>query len=141
MSSLLGEDSSDCTDPEQPSAKRAKLETAELALRPSGEEDMASNRVVLLLCGSFSPITNLHLRMLGGFQIELPFKCSADNQDRILAVFSHSGGWFCFMTSAELARDCLQKNSLFSVVRGIISPVHDAYGKKVYTSLMTASFR
>ena len=37
------------------------------------------------------------------------------------------------MTSAELARDCLQKDSLFSVVRGIISPVHDAYGKKVYT--------
>ena len=32
---------------------------------------MVSNRVVLLLCGSFSPITNLHLRMLGEFQIEL----------------------------------------------------------------------
>jgi nicotinate (nicotinamide) nucleotide adenylyltransferase len=94
MSSVLREADSEGADLEQPSAKRTKLETAELALRPLQEENMASNRVVLLLCGSFSPITNLHLRML------------------------------------ELARDCLQKNSLFSVVRGIISPVHDAYGKK-----------
>ena len=72
------QDSGDCADPEQPSAKRAKLETAELALRSSDEEDMASNRVVLLLCGSFSPITNLHLRMLGGFQIEFHSKYSAE---------------------------------------------------------------
>jgi nicotinamide mononucleotide adenylyltransferase len=55
---------------------------------------MAGNRVVLLLCGSFSPITNFHLRML------------------------------------ELARDFLQRTTRFRVVRGIISPVHDAYGKK-----------
>ena len=58
-----------------PRAKRARLEdTPASLLRPGveeGEEDddvMAGNRVVLLLCGSFSPITNLHLRMLGEAQ-------------------------------------------------------------------------
>ena len=53
-----------------PQAKRARLEDrTATSLRPGPEEDeeeeMAGNRVVLLLCGSFSPITNLHLRMLG----------------------------------------------------------------------------
>lgn len=50
-------------------AKRAKLE---VPLEPPYDSDdsMVSNRIVLLLCGSFSPITNLHLRMLGEFQIE-----------------------------------------------------------------------
>ena len=43
-----------------------------------------------------------------------------------------SAWWLVVLVSTELARDCLQKNSLFSVVRGIISPVHNAYGKKVY---------
>ena len=32
---------------------------------------------------------------------------------------------------AELARDFLQRTARLRVVRGIISPVHDAYGKKV----------
>jgi hypothetical protein len=77
-----------------PAAKRVKLGTTETSQTGEEEEGMAGSRVVLLLCGSFSPITNLHLRML------------------------------------ELARDCLQRHSRFSVVRGIISPVHDAYGKK-----------
>ena len=60
---------------EFPQAKRARLEdpTASL-LTPATEEEeeggMAGNRVVLLLCGSFSPITNFHLRMLGEAQIE-----------------------------------------------------------------------
>lgn len=50
--------------------------------------------VVLLACGSFNPITNMHLRMF------------------------------------ELARDYLEDTGLYSVVKGIISPVGDAYKKK-----------
>ncbi|KAI5612224.1 nicotinamide nucleotide adenylyltransferase 1 [Silurus asotus] len=51
-------------------------------------------RVVLLACGSFNPITNMHLRMF------------------------------------ELARDHLEETGRYSVVKGIISPVGDAYKKK-----------
>lgn len=51
-----------------PSSKRVRLESAGVTCRE--KSGMASNRVVLLLCGSFSPITNLHLRMLGEAQLE-----------------------------------------------------------------------
>jgi hypothetical protein len=61
------------SDEEFPQAKRARLEnTAASLLTPGTDEEeggMAGNRVVLLLCGSFSPITNFHLRMLGEAQI------------------------------------------------------------------------
>ncbi|XP_060794376.1 nicotinamide/nicotinic acid mononucleotide adenylyltransferase 1 isoform X2 [Neoarius graeffei] len=50
--------------------------------------------VVLLACGSFNPITNMHLRMF------------------------------------ELARDHLEDTGQYRVVKGIISPVGDAYKKK-----------
>ncbi|XP_062420127.1 nicotinamide/nicotinic acid mononucleotide adenylyltransferase 1 isoform X2 [Pungitius pungitius] len=50
--------------------------------------------VVLLACGSFNPVTNMHLRMF------------------------------------ELARDHLEDTGLYRVVKGIISPVGDAYKKK-----------
>ena len=100
--------------------KRARLEEPEETEAPlQRQADMAtaSNRVVLLLCGSFSPITNLHLRMLGEPQVQL-------------SVCFH---WLTLL--AELARDWLQRNSKCCVTRGIISPVHDAYGKKVAGSL------
>uniref|UniRef100_A0A3P9IWH2 Nicotinamide-nucleotide adenylyltransferase n=1 Tax=Oryzias latipes TaxID=8090 RepID=A0A3P9IWH2_ORYLA len=58
--------------------------------------------VVLLACGSFNPITNMHLRMF------------------------------------ELARDHLQDTGQYNVVKGIISPVGDAYRKK---GLIEASHR
>uniref|UniRef100_A0A8B9JLQ0 Nicotinamide-nucleotide adenylyltransferase n=1 Tax=Astyanax mexicanus TaxID=7994 RepID=A0A8B9JLQ0_ASTMX len=51
-------------------------------------------KVVLLACGSFNPVTNMHLRMF------------------------------------ELARDHLEDTGKYRVVRGIISPVGDAYKKK-----------
>ncbi|XP_062872086.1 nicotinamide/nicotinic acid mononucleotide adenylyltransferase 1 [Trichomycterus rosablanca] len=51
-------------------------------------------KVVLLACGSFNPITNMHLRMF------------------------------------ELARDHLEDTDRYRVVKGIISPVGDAYKKK-----------
>ncbi|XP_078064779.1 nicotinamide/nicotinic acid mononucleotide adenylyltransferase 3 isoform X2 [Mustelus asterias] len=50
--------------------------------------------VVLLACGSFNPITNMHMRMF------------------------------------ELARDHLHQTGQYKVIRGIISPVNDRYGKK-----------
>ncbi|KAI4883665.1 hypothetical protein NFI96_002465 [Prochilodus magdalenae] len=59
-------------------------------------------RVVLLSCGSFNPITNMHLRMF------------------------------------ELARDHLEDTGRYRVVRGIISPVGDAYNKQ---GLIEASHR
>ncbi|KAM9604899.1 nicotinamide/nicotinic acid mononucleotide adenylyltransferase 3 isoform 2-T3 [Trichechus inunguis] len=50
--------------------------------------------VVLLACGSFNPITNMHLRMF------------------------------------EVARDYLHQTGVYQVIKGIISPVNDNYGKK-----------
>ncbi|XP_053136852.1 nicotinamide/nicotinic acid mononucleotide adenylyltransferase 1 [Hemicordylus capensis] len=58
--------------------------------------------VVLLACGSFNPITNMHLRLF------------------------------------ELARDYLHETGKYKVVKGIISPVGDAYKKK---GLINASHR
>ena len=41
---------------------------------------------------------------------------------------------YCFSLSLpELARDSLNRSGKYSVEGGIISPVHDAYGKKVST--------
>uniref|UniRef100_UPI00398F26FF nicotinamide/nicotinic acid mononucleotide adenylyltransferase 3 isoform X5 n=1 Tax=Pristiophorus japonicus TaxID=55135 RepID=UPI00398F26FF len=50
--------------------------------------------VALLACGSFNPITNMHMRMF------------------------------------ELARDHLHQTGLYKVIKGIISPVNNRYGKK-----------
>uniref|UniRef100_A0A8D0HP09 Nicotinamide-nucleotide adenylyltransferase n=1 Tax=Sphenodon punctatus TaxID=8508 RepID=A0A8D0HP09_SPHPU len=57
-------------------------------------ETTDKNEVVLLACGSFNPITNMHLRLF------------------------------------ELARDYLHETGKYKVVKGIISPVGDAYEKK-----------
>ncbi|XP_034027437.1 nicotinamide/nicotinic acid mononucleotide adenylyltransferase 1-like [Thalassophryne amazonica] len=63
---------------------------------------MKKRAVVLLACGSFNPITNMHLRMF------------------------------------ELARDHLEDTGLYRIVKGVISPVNDAYKKK---GLIEASHR
>lgn len=55
---------------------------------------MSPTKVILLACGSFSPPTNMHLRMF------------------------------------EIARDHLHRLGNHVVIGGLISPVHDAYGKK-----------
>jgi nicotinate (nicotinamide) nucleotide adenylyltransferase len=54
---------------------------------------MSKEKVVLALCGTFNPITYLHLRLF------------------------------------EVARDWCNDSARFSVVGGIISPVHDSYKK------------
>ncbi|NWS26738.1 NMNA1 adenylyltransferase, partial [Polioptila caerulea] len=58
--------------------------------------------VVLLACGSFNPITNMHLRLF------------------------------------ELARDYFHETGKYKVIKGIISPVGDAYKKK---GLISANHR
>ncbi|GCC34156.1 hypothetical protein chiPu_0012629 [Chiloscyllium punctatum] len=58
------------------------------------ERSSSWTEVVLLACGSFNPITNMHLRMF------------------------------------ELARDYLHQTGKYKVIKGIISPVGDAYKKK-----------
>ncbi|XP_006885831.1 PREDICTED: nicotinamide mononucleotide adenylyltransferase 1 [Elephantulus edwardii] len=57
-------------------------------------EKSEKTEVVLLACGSFNPITNMHLRLF------------------------------------ELAKDYLNGTGKYKVVKGIISPVGDAYKKK-----------
>uniref|UniRef100_A0A8C4XMF6 Nicotinamide nucleotide adenylyltransferase 1 n=1 Tax=Falco tinnunculus TaxID=100819 RepID=A0A8C4XMF6_FALTI len=54
----------------------------------------SKTEVVLLACGSFNPITNMHLRLF------------------------------------ELAKDYFDETGKYKVVKGIISPVGDAYKKK-----------
>ncbi|XP_037355137.1 nicotinamide/nicotinic acid mononucleotide adenylyltransferase 1 isoform X2 [Talpa occidentalis] len=57
-------------------------------------ENSAKTDVVLLACGSFNPITNMHLRLF------------------------------------ELAKDYMNGTGIYRVIKGIISPVSDAYKKK-----------
>lgn len=63
---------------EVPSSKRLRLEdTGTGDAEGSSMASIASKtRVVLALCGSFSPVTNLHLRMFGKiyskFSLHLP---------------------------------------------------------------------
>nr|KAF6379567.1 nicotinamide nucleotide adenylyltransferase 1 [Myotis myotis] len=57
-------------------------------------ENPQKTEVVLLACGSFNPVTNMHLRLF------------------------------------ELARDHMNATGKYRVIKGIISPVGDAYKKK-----------
>ena len=90
---------------EVPNSKKRKLEDS------NSEEDM---KVVLALCGSFNPITYLHLRLFGKLFLKSTFKLCMCNQ-----LFT------------ELARTHLEKVCGYTIKAGVISPVHIAYGKKV----------
>ena len=57
-------------DSSEPSRKRVRLDGEGSA----EEESMSKTRVVLALCGSMSPITNLHLRMFGKLEIIMLIK-------------------------------------------------------------------
>ena len=56
-----------------PASKRLRLDREESEVGVNGDEGekmaaaaaAAKTRVVLAVCGSFSPITNMHLRMFG----------------------------------------------------------------------------
>ncbi|XP_072100893.1 nicotinamide/nicotinic acid mononucleotide adenylyltransferase 1 isoform X1 [Mobula birostris] len=79
-----------CTLVEHPSLCGLSL----ILLSATMESSSRCKEVVLLACGSFNPITNMHLRMF------------------------------------ELARDYLHETGKYMVIKGIISPVSDAYKKK-----------
>ncbi|KAI2667704.1 Nicotinamide/nicotinic acid mononucleotide adenylyltransferase 2 [Labeo rohita] len=64
--------------------------------------ETTKTHVILLSCGSFNPITKGHIHMFGEY-------------------FAYSGG--------KKAREYLHKTGRFIVIGGIISPVHDSYGK------------
>ncbi|CAG0917582.1 unnamed protein product [Notodromas monacha] len=66
--------------------------------------EMKPPQVVLLACGSFNPPTIMHLRMF------------------VYYIFKH------FLV--ELARDYLHRVGKHTVIGGMLSPVHDDYGKK-----------
>ncbi|XP_027513741.1 nicotinamide/nicotinic acid mononucleotide adenylyltransferase 1 [Corapipo altera] len=66
------------------------------------EDPERKTEVVLLACGSFNPITNMHLRLF------------------------------------ELAKDYFHETGKYKVIKGIISPVGDAYKKK---GLISANHR
>lgn len=66
--------------------------------------------VVLLACGSFSPITYLHLRLFGTLII-----------DEIWAINT--------ISLSEMARDALEDTDKYQVIGGVLSPVSDAYAK------------
>lgn len=90
----------------------------------------SKTRVVLLSCGSFNPITFLHLRMFGNdivknqysLYVSLPFWSVSDVNILLSQLF---------VDLTELARDALHTTGSYSVIRGFISPVNDGYKKKV----------
>lgn len=58
---------------------------------------------------------------------------------KVLDLLFYHAPQCCIFT--ELARDCLNRGGKFIVEGGFISPVHDAYGKKVNIPLFhTASY-
>lgn len=79
---------------------------------------MPAPRILLIACGSFSPPTPMHLRMFGKSQAKWKI-----NSNHLL--FMWHGGIF-----AEIARDHFQQTGSHEVIGGIMSPVHDGYGKK-----------
>ena len=85
---------------------------------------LGMKKVVLLACGSFNPITNMHLRMFeiakdalhknGNYQVGPSMASSRLRVLKILNEFNRKGKISCWP----------------QVVGGIISPVNDSYGKK-----------
>lgn len=90
----------------------------------------SKTRVALLSCGSFNPITFLHLRMFGNdivknqysLYVSSPFWSVSDVNILLSQLF---------VDLTELARDALHTTGIYSVIRGFISPVNDGYKKKV----------
>lgn len=69
---------------------------------------------MLIACGSFNPPTPMHLRMFGKIFQFSRFCC-----------FSQFRNF-----SSEIAKDHFTEQGTHDVLGGIVSPVHDSYGKK-----------
>ncbi|XP_048744903.2 nicotinamide/nicotinic acid mononucleotide adenylyltransferase 1-like isoform X2 [Ostrea edulis] len=85
-----------------PSTGPVSSATATTLTSDSSENMNSPSKCVLIACGSYNPVTNMHLRMF------------------------------------EIARDALHRTHRFTVIKGVISPVSDAYNKK---DLLPASHR
>lgn len=83
----------------------------------------APTKIMLIACGSFNPCTPMHFRMFGNKIAENVSKIASTYQNRLLP---------------EIARDHFNQMGTAEVVGGIVSPVHDSYGKK---GLVSASHR
>lgn len=81
----------------------------------------ARPKIMLLACGSYNPVTPMHLRMFGTIFF-LPI---------IFYLFN-------YLFNLELARDHFNETESHQVVGGILSPVHDSYRKK---DLISSRFR
>lgn len=73
------------------------------------------NKILFIACGSFNPPTPMHFRMFGKCQRFL-----SNFQKKIIFIF--------FVT--EIAKDHFTQLGSHQVIGGIVSPVHDSYGKK-----------
>lgn len=75
----------------------------------------SSSKVILIACGSFNPITPMHLRMFG---------------KSINFVLFYSLKKLIFYHFKEIARDQIYLDEEEDVIGGVISPVHDEYRKQ-----------
>jgi nicotinamide mononucleotide adenylyltransferase len=101
---------------------------------------MVPAKVVLLACGSFNPPTIIHLRMFGkahkdNLRLCNLFWCKIFSSH---CWFSQKGFKYNLLLISEIARDHLARLGNCQVVGGILSPVHDSYGKK---DLVSATHR
>ena len=70
---------------------------------------------MLIACGSFNPPTPMHFRMFGKFFVLF----LSEALKKKISQFS-----------SEIAKDHFKEQGTHEVIGGIVSPVHDAYGKK-----------
>lgn len=89
-------------------------------------------KVILLACGSFNPPTNMHLRMFGEFHNHIYYYSYLKIYAFHIIFLSMLKFNILYLSYiiAEIARDHLHRLGTHHVIGGVISPVHDAYGKK-----------
>ncbi len=76
--------------------------------------------LVFISCGSFNPVTNMHLRMFGKQYINLIF-------------FKFNSIYYNLIKHplfTEIAKNHLESTGRYNVVAGIMSPVSSGYKKK-----------
>lgn len=91
-------------------------------------------RVVLIACGSFNPVTNLHLRM---FEVARDYlQATGESSYRNISIVFFGLSIHKKMTNIEDFISILFQilQGRYEVVAGIISPVHDNYGKEALLS-------
>ncbi|XP_073886178.1 nicotinamide/nicotinic acid mononucleotide adenylyltransferase 2 isoform X4 [Macaca fascicularis] len=101
--------------------------------------ETTKTHVILLACGSFNPITKGHIQMFGESS-RPPLEAASAPLLSQAPVFSRAieregvcpirRGAPADPAGGERARDYLHKTGRFIVIGGIVSPVHDSYGKQ-----------